>query len=217
MRRLSWANITLACLESHRKSDIERGPRPISIAVFLIALSALPAWGQADPVTTTRQLQVEWPNAQEGKTNLQTILRAQKARPGFENKRVDPADLAKVRIPVLVPEKLFDFDSLTVRAYPDGNGYFANAKSAGFRVLVVASRNVHDIPEQSPASNRFNAPKTGTYTVNRDETGYSLALKRYGIPYTINIECEKRTDARCAGEQYIRSLADSMKYIGGEP
>jgi hypothetical protein len=217
MSRLSWASIIPSCLENH-KSNIERRPWLISAVVFLIAISSLPAWSQSsDPVSTSRQLNAIWPNVQEGKTNLQTILRTQQARPGFEKKRVDPAELATVKIPVLVPEKIFDFDSLLVRADRTGNGYFANAKSAGLRVLVIGSRTVHDISEQSPASKRFNAPKTGTYIVNRDESGYSLGLTRYGIPYTINIECEKRTDARCAGEQYIRSLADSMKYIGGEP
>ena len=217
MSRLSSTSVTRSP-KNHCKFKFARGAWIISTVVFLAALTSLPAWSQgSDPATTSRQLNATWPNAQEGKTNFEAILRKQQTRPGYEKKRIDPAELAKVKIPVLLPEQIFDLDSLIVRADRAGNGYFANAKAAGVTVLVIGSRIVHDPNEQSPASKRFTAARTSQYTITREESGYNLGLTRYGIPYTINVECEKRTSPQCANEQYIRSLASRMIFVGGEP
>lgn len=218
MSQMYCVNEILAGLNHHRRSKFGCGAWIVSAAVLMTVLASLPALSQgADPVTTSRQLTVTWPNAQEGRTNLQNILRQQQTRPGFQNKRVDPANLATVKVPVLVPAKIFDFDSLLVKADQTGNGYYANAKVPGLRVLVIGSRIVHEVPGQSPASTTLTAPRPTQYTITKTESGYTLGLARFGIPYTISVECERQQDVRCAGDQYIRSLAEGMVYIGGEP
>lgn len=180
----------------------------ISAVACGIALS-LPALSQAP---TTRLLQVEWPKTEDGKSNLESILSKKRARAGIQ---IVAGELATVKIPVLVPEQLFDFDSLVVGAIPGGNQYYANAKSGALQVVVGGSRIAHAIPEQSPSSKTFSAPPATQYRITRTETGFNLGLTRYGVPYSISTECG-RLEKRCT-EPYIRSLADRMIHIGGEP
>lgn len=176
-------------------------------AALMLAIGLLPASGQAP---TTRLVQVEWPNPQDGKSNLQAIL-GKKRGPGIQ---IVAAELATVKFPVLVPEQLFDFASLIVGAI-GANQYYANARTSGLLVVVGGSRIVHDFPDQSPSANSSAALAANQYRVSRTETGFRLTLTRYGAPYSISTEC-RQTDRRCT-EPYIRSLADRMIFIGGEP
>jgi hypothetical protein len=202
-----------------------RAGKLFSIVALLMACCSPASWSQrSDPAPSTRQLDVQWPNVNEGKSNLESIQRKQQAQPGIrglgtadQRKQLNPADLAAVKIPIMLPEKIFEFDSLVFRPGKGGNHYFANAKMPGLTVLIFGSRVVSEPPEQSPSRRSFVAPQTSAYTVSRTENGYRLGMTRYGVPYTISIECEKRTDARCGNDQYIRSLADSMTFVGGQP
>jgi hypothetical protein len=183
------------------------------LLVLLICASTFPstALGQTpDPVPTTRRVDVEWPNLQEAVTGLRMLNEKAGQKLTIE------ADLAEVRIPVLVPERAANLNDFTVRAPASGDQYFATARARGLKVFVIGSRIVSDPPPQSPAATRY-VPTTGEYSITRTETGLLLGITRYGVPYTIAVECQRKSDIRCTNDKFIRSLADSMTLIGGKP
>ena len=179
-----------------------------------IGACLVPSARAQDPVPKDRSLDVQWPSTELNRASaLQQKLRSRNASP--DSLQADA--LSSIRIPVLVPEKAVEMQNFAVRPVQGGNQYVVSAKAAdGLKVSVVGSRIASDLPEQSAMSKSYAAPPPdGKYTVTRTETGFLLGLVRYGIPYTITIECSRRGDARCATDRFIRSLADSMTYVGG--
>jgi hypothetical protein len=182
----------------------------LSLAIGACLVSSARA---QDPVPKDRSLDVQWPSTELNRASaLQQKLRSRNASP--DSLHADA--LSSIRIPVLVPEKAVEMQNFAVRPVQGGNQYVVSAKADGLKVSVVGSRIASDLPEQSAMSKSYAAPPPdGKYTVTRTETGFLLGLVRYGIPYTITIECSRRGDARCATDRFIRSLADSMTYVGG--
>ena len=142
---------------------------------------------------------------------------------------VAPSEVQRALIPVLIPAATEVRDR--IRVYGMENVYTASASidaEASLSVSGTCNRVVGGDPDMVEARRRLSErPRrldgTGAaYFISRNDFGVDLSFAKFGCGYVMTIECgDPSADARCAGDEYITSLADSMilanpELAGGE-
>lgn len=139
------------------------------------------------------------------------------------------AEIDRVRLPVLIPavSELRE----TVKVYGLENAYTATARIDAETLLSI-SGTCHRVIGGDPdivafrrrlAENPPRLPGTGSpYSISRNPLGVDISFSKFGCGYVMTVECpDPDNDPRCAGDDYVVGLADSMILInpalaGGE-
>lgn len=131
---------------------------------------------------------------------------------------IDPSEVERALVPVLVPDHADVRDKIKV--YGMRNIYTATAEidaNASLSITGTCNRVIGGAPETAAARKRLaDGPvrrmRSGvSYHISRNDFGVDLSFSRFGCGYVMTIECgNPADDARCAEDDYITSLADSM-------
>ena len=130
----------------------------------------------------------------------------------------DRKEIDLVRIPVLIPADPSIRNK--VKVYGMENVYTATAiidNEANLSLTGTCNRVVGGDPDVVAFRKRLSTePKrlTGTgatYQISRNDFGVDLSFSKFGCGYVMTIECgDPSADPRCAGDDTIVGLADSM-------
>ncbi len=138
-------------------------------------------------------------------------------------------EVARARIPVLLPADPAIRDQIKV--YGMENIYTATARIDAESSLTISgtcNRVIGGDPDVVAFRKRLaEGPKrlagTGaSYQISRNDFGVDLSFAKFGCGYVMTIECgDPGADPRCAADEYISGLAESMilanpELAGGE-
>lgn len=132
--------------------------------------------------------------------------------------RVDEEEVDRVLLPVLIPAHPDVRDKIKI--YGMRNVYTATAEidaEAAFSMTGTCNRVIGGDPEVAAFRKRLaesppRLPGTGAeYHISRNDFGVDLSFSKFGCGYVMTIECgNPREDARCAADDYIIGLAQSL-------
>jgi hypothetical protein len=121
-------------------------------------------------------------------------------------------DLAEADLPVLVPDVAGLDERVTLTRGP---GWYAIAMHGdGLHVTVHGLAVAKDHPDLRPeqAAAGFG---DGTVRVARMHMIWSASFERYGVGYTVDLECARPgADARCADDRAVRALVGALVTAG---
>ena len=144
-------------------------------------------------------------------------------------RRTAPAEIDRALIPVLIPAAAEVRDA--VRIYGMENVYTATARidaEAALSISGTCNRVVGGAPDTIAFRKRLaEQPRrlggtNAAYFISRNDFGADLSFSKFGCGYVMTVECgDPAADARCAGDDYLMALADSMilanpELAGGE-
>ncbi|WP_375205074.1 hypothetical protein [Hyphococcus sp.] len=139
----------------------------------------------------------------------------------------DAEEVARARIPVLLPAELRD----RMKIYGMENVYTATARiDAEARLLIsgTCNRVVGGDPDVVAFRKRIaQQPRRlegtrASYQMSRNDFGVDLSFSKFGCGYVMTVECgDPGADPRCAADDYVTGLAQSMilanpELAGGE-
>ena len=130
-------------------------------------------------------------------------------------------------LPVLLPHPNGQVTTGALVFMSYGDGYdinIAQPQAPGVTILLGGSRifvDAGDQPLNLPKSDRISINgKPQTVFVSQTETGQTASFSRYGMVYTIDVDCDGPAmgSAYCENPAYIRSVAADMSDIvlGGQ-
>lgn len=190
-----------------------------ALGLSLGAAAGLPALGQTQATeeteTVTRSLsRIDWRAVQrdaaaEGVENV---------GPGgglvsFEGSGRSSAD--NLQIPVLLPSSLLEARDAGALDEPmellaRTNDYSAEAKQSPRRYYITGTRVFFEAPPEGDVLR----PVSDEIFVEASDYGVTASFERYGVAYTVEIECALPTaDPECIGEQKVRQLASEMTFV----
>lgn len=120
----------------------------------------------------------------------------------------------QARQPVLLPS----IDGWTAQALVViGSGWHSAALDVpGAHLEIQANANAQLRPdllaEQTAAGLGTGAPR-----VSQMHGIFTLSFERFGISYSLDLECASHTDPRCADAGYLMQIYDSLVVAGGRP
>ena len=177
----------------------------------------------SDPVAVT----VNWDQARidartaAANTNQSTrpeIGLARQVRTFPIPRNLDPVSLAQTEVPILVPTYAalgFSREPVTL-LFPRGDFYTLSITGEGVLVEVFCTRLAHAEPNTAISARRIRGSGPEGYRTEQTEYGREVSFTRYGIAYSITIECDDpEGDARCAAPQYGRGLMESLQILPG--
>ncbi|WP_203291916.1 hypothetical protein [Maricaulis parjimensis] len=133
-------------------------------------------------------------------------------------RNLDPERLAQTEVPILVPTYSalgFSREPLTM-IFPRGDFYTLSITGEDVLVEVFCTRLAHAQPNTAISARRIRGSGPEGYRTEQTEYGREVSFTRYGIAYSITIECDDpEGDARCASPQYGRGLMDSLQILPG--
>lgn len=144
-------------------------------------------------------------------------------------RRAAPAEIDRAQIPVLIPAAAEVRDA--IRIYGMENVYTATARidaEAALSISGTCNRVVGGAPDTVALRKRLaEQPRrlggtNAAYYISRNDFGADLSFSKFGCGYVMTVECgDPAADARCAGDDYLTSLANSMilanpELAGGE-
>ena len=133
-------------------------------------------------------------------------------------RNLDPQRLAQTQVPILVPTLSalgFSREPLTM-IFPRGDFYTLSITGEGVLVEVFCTRLAHAEPNTALSARRIRGNGPEGYRTEQTEYGREVSFTRYGIAYSITIECDDpEGDARCASPQYGRGLMESLQILPG--
>jgi ribose 1,5-bisphosphokinase PhnN len=114
-------------------------------------------------------------------------------------------------VPALVPRA----QSLAGEVFvTSGEHHFAVSANDGRIALSLhASRLFYD--RAVPASQGNRALRGTRALVTENEGIWSASWMEHGVAYTLELECARHDDARCAGDRHLVALAEGLSYVGG--
>lgn len=131
-------------------------------------------------------------------------------------------EIARVEAPLLIPAGLREEFNIygmqniyTAVSAIDQNAYVSisgtcNRVIGGDPNIVEARRRLAEGPPQLPGLR-------AEYHISRNDFGTDLSFSKFGCGYVVTIECSAPSrDPRCASDDYIIGLADSMVLVNAE-
>lgn len=187
-----------------------------------------PVIAQDDPVPEGRRLaQIDWDAAiadqrrQQSFPQSATVEVATFPQPAPIAERSEN-NIRPVRLPVLLPRW-----GSTVFTRPGGEPgvmlitrshvYDASWYETGLSVHVSGTRVINHVGEGVRSAMLDRGRGSEGVRIQRDEGGLTADFSRYGAAYTLSLECESRTDPRCADEMALRQLIAGLVVAGGSP
>lgn len=146
--------------------------------------------------------------------------------PPFRN--TPPAELARPRLPVLLP---LETEPTATRGDEEGGGvegmmffasdyfYSASFHRRGIMYQITGSRVIHAVENSAAIAGQYMAMTDAQgQLVTRTEYGQELSFNRYGAAYTLLIACSNPDEnTECRDENTIRAFAGRLVVAGGSP
>jgi hypothetical protein len=155
-----------------------------------------PPSGATPPPRTPRPGLIPWAE----------VLRDQRQRPGDRivtaaGALLDPAQVDKTRIPILVPtaQRLL----AKPRLYSFGDYYSLNLDQPGLSIELTGTRVFGPTPK---GLTRLEADGPEKVSVQRTIDGQLLSFMRYGLLYTVEVRCDSPRDPRCFSDTLVREV-----------
>jgi|GEM_PF-6637220 len=137
-------------------------------------------------------------------------------------KAVNDREVARTRVPVLVPITSRTADATRIFARP--NAYTAVIDLGdGARIEFIGTPMRVITPNAEITRRRFAERRRvrkrlealdANYVISEHEQGIDLSFSKFNVAYMISIYCDKpNTDNRCTQENYITSLASSVALL----
>lgn len=152
-----------------------------------------------------------------------TAARAQAAPPATP-RNVEPGDMARPRLPVLLPltQDAFtraDQEERGMLVFPRDNFYSATYHFDGLMYEISGSRIVAAEIDDPVALRRLRAQRGDDgLAIGQTESGQSAEFERYGAAYAVEIHCiDPEADARCRDPETIRDVVRRLVIAGGSP
>ncbi|WP_425410804.1 hypothetical protein [Hyphococcus sp.] len=133
-------------------------------------------------------------------------------------RNTDQSEINRARIPVLIPADPSIRDKIKV--YGMENVYTATAiidAQASLSITGTCNRVIGGDPDIVEFRKRLaEQPRRlsgigASYHISRNDFGVDLSFSKFGCGYVMTIECnDPSTDSRCASDNYVIGLADSM-------
>lgn len=169
---------------------------------------------------TYKTRDVDWQavrKAEEARGRIDPVTGALLEAPPRRLGLIEAADLAKTRVPVLLPDDGRMVERMQLFAKPDF--YVAVLREETFVLQITGTRVDQGKLEARSARRRMKRSQSEEgYTYQRTEYGVELSFTRYNVSYNISCECrEPETDSRCKDDAYVRQLAESLVFVGGAP
>lgn len=160
--------------------------------------------------------------AQAGEFSAATA--SPRTAPPAQPQNVQPADLARPSLPILLPEteNAFTGQDETERGlllFPRDHAYTATYHYDGKMFEVSGSRVVAAEIDDPRAVRLWQALREADgLTFTGTETGLSAGFTRYGAAYDIQMHCaDPQADPACRDPETVRSVARSLVIAGGSP
>ncbi|MEZ4468106.1 MAG: hypothetical protein R3F60_21480 [bacterium] len=179
--------------------------------VLIGSLLAAPAWA-APPAADVAIKQREAAAPVVAVTVDWAAARAA-AAPGLPEKLRPAVDA--IALPVLLPRDAALLAGARVVAGP--GWYAASMDAGGAQVTLHAFGRAHLRPDLL-AEQKAAGFGTGAPRISRTEGIVSLAFERFGVAYTLDVECQAPlTDPRCTDGLFIMGVLDDLAVLGGRP
>jgi len=151
------------------------------------------------PAKQKVRLDVDWPDGTELDRDGFATLSARSR-----------AAVLRSEIPVLVPTEAID--SAIVMARPAWTA--VSARRDGLTISLHATRVAHTYPGIQPAKGPARVRNQPAF-ITQNEGIWSASWKEYGAHYALEVECDDPAEARCTDDAEVRSLAKTLRYVGG--
>ncbi len=140
--------------------------------------------------------------------------------------RINPPEISRVLLPVLVPATPEILETVVV--YGQQDAYTANAEVAeGVSLRMAGTRKKLVLPSATTARERIKElrekrpllPGQGVpYVITRSVSSTDLSFSRFGAGYVLSLICDDpENDQRCAEDAFISSLVSSMALLNRKP
>jgi len=179
----------------------------LGLATIALAQQRTPA--QPAPQVPIRVKEIDWARARQAEQAPTTP----KARQFITLNR---QAIDALRLPVLLPQ---DPDLATpLRLFPRGDSYTVSAKLTKFAFTLTGSRQAFHLPPEAvkrlpPGGLKSRLPADGIL-VEKTESGIDASHVRFGVNYSISLECaDGPKDRRCADERYVRGLISRLAVV----
>lgn len=121
------------------------------------------------------------------------------------------AKVSRAPVPVLVPR---GDDLVAASLVVEPEFYAFSHRRDGLTVAVQATRREHRHEGVGPI--RGDRPLRGTMGfVTENEGIRSASWRENGVAYSVDLECETPTDARCADDTLVTSIVEGLSFVGG--
>ena len=153
------------------------------------------------PKTNVVKQAVAWPAADSIDTRAQATLgdaRSQVTRSPVPV-LVPPSDLRRDRTPTFIVE---------------AEWYAVTLHSGGATINVQGTRSAHAYEgiDPHPGNRELRA---GRGFVTENEGIRTASFVENGVAYSVDVECEDRSDARCKDDAFVSDVVNRLAYVGG--
>lgn len=149
---------------------------------------------------------------------VRTVAVAQQTQAFPRPRNLRPGDLDGMEVPILVPTyRGLGFSSEPdVMIFPRGDFYTLVAMGEGVTIEVFCTRLAHSEPFNPQAARRLVGSGAEGYRSERTEYGREVSFNRYGVAYSITVECaDPMRDPRCTAPGYGDQLMQSLQVLPG--
>ncbi len=84
----------------------------------------------------------------------------------------------------------------------------------GLAVFVQGNRLAHDHPHIPPVTGKQRVRGLPGW-ITQNESIWSATWTENGVSYVVEVECSRPDDARCADEEVLMDVVDSLVFVGG--
>ena len=147
-----------------------------------------------------------------------TVAVAQQTQAFPRPRNLRPGDLDGMEVPVLVPtyRGLGFSGEPDVMIFPRGDFYTLVAMGEGVTIEVFCTRLAHSEPVNAQTARRLVGSGPEGYRSERTEYGREVSFNRYGVAYSITVECaDPMRDPRCTAPEYGDRLMQSLQVLPG--
>ena len=133
-------------------------------------------------------------------------------------RNLDRERLAQTEVPILVPTyAALGFSSEpVVLLFPRGDFYTLSITGEAVLVEVFCTRIAHSQPSDPLTARRIRGAGPEGYRSEQTEYGREISFTRYGVAYSITIECDQPgADPRCVAPAYGQGLYQSLQLLPG--
>jgi hypothetical protein len=123
------------------------------------------------------------------------------------------AEVDKAPVPLLVVD---DVGLLRKAVITTGPHWAAlSCRHDGITVSLHGTRLSHDYRDIPPAEGTARVRGQAAF-ITQNEGIWSASWPEHGVAYSLEVECERASDARCRDEHELLELAERLVYVGGE-
>lgn len=147
---------------------------------------------------------INWPSSNE----LDKVLRSQLSAYALSNVNASP-------VPVLVPSEISASGTkYTLVARPDG--YFISGSLSGESFVLHGMLSPVNFSDKSSSLSSLRSHLRGApATIGHSEGVWTVSWSERGAVYFLQFVCDATSDNQCENVENIRSLVESLTFIGG--